>query len=57
MANGIGGYVVNICAHGRTRYFGTHHTLEAAIAARNQAALDLHGEFARLVEAPLQFSA
>jgi hypothetical protein len=52
LLNDIGGYVAVVACGGRARYLGTFRKLEHAISVRNQAALELYGEFARLSEAP-----
>lgn len=52
LLNEIGGFVATIQTNRRPRYLGTHHCLADAVAARNAAAVDLHGEFARLAELP-----
>lgn len=55
--NDIGGYVANVGVGGRMRYIGTFDTVEQAIAARNAAAIAIHGDFARLTTPPQQIAA
>ncbi|MGW8565640.1 AP2 domain-containing protein [Isoptericola sp. NPDC055881] len=43
-----GAWVANIKLHGRQRYLGAYATREEAARAYDVAALELHGEFARL---------